>query len=70
MAEILSSILKTEKNGIDVDLVHSFMVGDAGYKRGQKAPSGREYNDFSDSDRVFAENLGISFFHARDFFKR
>lgn len=52
----------------------SFMVGDAGWKKGRDTrPDGRPGTDHSSSDRLFAENLarnhpGFAFFHAEDFF--
>lgn len=45
--------------GAKIDKEHSFMVGDAAYK---------EHGDFSDSDRKFAENLGIKFHEPHTFF--
>lgn len=52
--------------GIDcVDLAMSFFCGDAA---GRSAKGGRRA-DFSDSDRVFAENIGIAFRTPEEFFK-
>lgn len=47
-------------NVIDVDTAASFYVGDA---------AGRA-TDFSDSDKQFAENVGVTFYTDNDFFKR
>ena len=56
--------------GCEVDLDGSFMVGDSGYEEGEDGPhpDGRPADDFSNSDRLFAENLGIEFSEPTDFF--
>lgn len=61
--------------GRKIDWQKSFMVGDAGWKKGKDLrPDGRMGTDHSSSDRLFAENIakrhaGFTFFHANDFFK-
>lgn len=45
---------KLLSNGIKIDKSSSIMIGDAGGRK----------DDFSDSDKVFAKNLGIRFIHA------
>lgn len=58
------------KCGTAVDWDGSFMVGDAGYKKNVDGPhpDGRPADDFSNSDRLFAENLGIDFSEPTDAF--
>lgn len=48
----------SHQNEMMIDKNHSFYVGDA---------AGREH-DFSDSDKVFAENVGIRFFTPEEYF--
>jgi DNA 3'-phosphatase len=69
MAELLNDLL-FEKCGVEIDYAESFMVGDAGYKRNVDGPhpDGRPADDFSNSDRGFAENLGIPFSEPTDYF--
>ena len=69
MADMLVDKLE-EKCGIAIDWESSFMVGDAGYKRNVDGPhpDGRPADDFSNSDRGFAENLGIPFSEPTDYF--
>lgn len=61
--------------GKEIDWSKSFMVGDAGWKKGRDfLPDGRPGNDHSSSDRLFAETVALKhaqfeFFHAQDFFK-
>ena len=50
------------------DLDHSFMVGDAAYKKGDQRPDKLDAIDPSNSDRLFAENLGIAFYEASPYF--
>ncbi len=59
-----------DKCGVHIDYEASFMVGDAGYKRDvdEDHPDGRPADDFSNSDRGFAENLGIPFSEPTDYF--
>ncbi len=61
--------------GAQVDWKGSIMVGDAGYKQGKDLqPDGSPGEDFSNSDRRFAENVrrqvrsphGMKFYHPRD----
>ena len=53
----------------------SFMVGDAGWKKGRDLrPDGTPGMDHSSSDRLFAEKIArtypeFAFFHANDFFR-
>jgi DNA 3'-phosphatase len=70
MAELLEDKLQT-KCGVGIDLTQSMMVGDSGYKKGVDGPhpDGRPADDFSNSDRGFAENLGVPFHEPTDFFK-
>ena len=62
-------------SGYTIDWAGSFMVGDAGWKRGkEQCPDGRPGTDHSNSDRLFAENIalkhpGFGFFHPVDFFR-
>ncbi len=46
------------------------MVGDSAYKKGSDGPSpdGRPADDFSNSDRGFAEKLNIAFYEPTDYF--
>ena len=69
MAELLDSKLET-KCGAGIDYAQSFMVGDSGYKKDVDGPhpDGRPADDFSNSDRLFAENLGVPFHEPTDFF--
>jgi DNA 3'-phosphatase len=69
MALRLEGILQ-EKCGRSIDRGRSIMVGDSGYKEGVDGahPDGRPADDFSNSDRLFAENLGVAFFEPTDFF--
>lgn len=66
MGTHLEMLLKQQ--GLSVDWANSFMVGDAQYKKEQMTPRGSRGSDFSDTDRRFAENLGIRSIHPRDFF--
>jgi bifunctional polynucleotide phosphatase/kinase len=69
MADLLDDKITT-KCGEGIDLSESFMVGDSGYKKAVDGPhpDGRPADDFSNSDRLFAENLGIPFHEPTDFF--
>lgn len=65
MADKLDKLL-TEKCGRGIDKAASFMVGDSGYTKLKDGPhpDGRPADDFSNSDRLFAENLlGPGHFH-------
>ena len=69
MATHLDGLL-IDKCGVGIDLERSFMVGDAGYKKNVDGPhpDGRPADDFSNSDRLFAENLGVPFSEPADAF--
>lgn len=55
--------------GLDADWNNSYMVGDAGWKKDEDTePDGTPGEDFSNSDRKFAEELNIPYHHARDYF--
>ena len=68
MATQLEDRLQSEF-GATIDWDASYMVGDAGWKKGEDLePDGTPGDDFSNSDRGFAEGLGIDFHHPRDYF--
>lgn len=69
MATHLEQLLQDECS-VSVDWTGSRMVGDAGYKKDVDGPhpDGRPADDFSNSDRLFAENLGIPFSEPTDTF--
>ncbi len=73
MAERLAALVEA-KFGVGVDWAGSFVVGDSGWKKGvDLEPDGTPGEDFSNTDRLFAENLakkhpGVVFHHPRDFF--
>jgi DNA 3'-phosphatase len=69
MAELLDQKIKN-KCTQGIDWANSFMVGDSGYKKNVDGPhpDGRPADDFSNSDRLFAENLGIPFHEPTDYF--
>ncbi len=69
MADGLDDALE-DKCGFGIDWESSFMVGDAGYKKDVDGPhpDGRPADDFSNSDRLFAEALGIPFSEPADYF--
>ncbi|MFN0245326.1 MAG: HAD-IIIA family hydrolase [Kofleriaceae bacterium] len=69
MATLLEEKLESKCDS-SIDWDASFMVGDSGYKKGVDGPhpDGRPADDFSNSDRLFAENLGIPFHEPTDFF--
>ena len=53
----------------EIDKAHSLMVGDSAYKVGvDLTPQGMPGTDFSDADRLFAENFGVPFKEAAIFF--
>jgi hypothetical protein len=67
-AKRLESVLKRLfGESVQISLPESFMVGDSAYKKAQNGkpgdmrPDGRPGFNFSNSDRLFAENLGIRF---------
>lgn len=57
-----------------LDKASSIMVGDSAYRKASKGkpaeirPDGNPGFNFSNSDRLFAENLGIRFIEPQDFF--
>lgn len=51
-----------------IDWSASFMVGDASWKKGEARPDGTPGTDFSNSDRRFAENAGLTYHDARAYF--
>lgn len=55
---------------VGVDIAHSQMIGDSGYKKDVDGPhpDGRPADDFSNADRLFAENLKIPFQEPTDAF--
>lgn len=65
---------------VSFNLAESFMVGDSAYKKpsvdkrtgeakpGDKRPNGKDGVDFSNSDRLFAEKLGVPFHEPDSFF--
>lgn len=62
MATRLGEFLEA-KCGRGIDVAASKMIGDSAYKEGEDGPSpdGRKADDFSNADRLFAENLGVPF---------
>lgn len=69
MADKLDELLE-QRCGRGIDLAASTMVGDSGYKKGVDGPhpDGRAADDFSNTDRLFAENVGVGFAEPTDFF--
>lgn len=67
MAVYLENLLK--QSSIQIDWSESLMVGDAQYGKNEVSPRGIRGSDFSNSDRLFAERLGIKSFHPRDLFQ-
>jgi DNA 3'-phosphatase len=68
MATRLEDQIKTSYD-IDIDWNKSYMVGDAGWKRNvDTEPDGSPGIDFSNSDRKFAEALGIPYINPREYF--
>lgn len=59
---------------LQIDLQRSYMVGDSAWARGRNGnpgdtrPDGQPGTNFSNSDRLFAENLGIPFRYVREYF--
>ncbi len=69
MALSLETFLKeTFGDHAVIDKKHSFMVGDSAYTRREIEPDGERGDDHSDADRLFAQNLGVSFQDPADFF--
>lgn len=67
MATYLENLLK--QNGIQINWNESLMVGDAQYTKNEISPRGVRGSDFSNTDRLFAERLGIKSIHPRDLFQ-
>lgn len=73
MAKRLGALVN-EKFQRDIDWRQSIMVGDSAWKKGKDVePDGTPGTDFSNSDRLFAENIKkelgpIKFFHPKEFF--
>lgn len=69
MATRLGALLEQTCGG-PIDLGASIMIGDSGYREGVDGPhpDGRPADDFSNADRLFAENLGIAFQEPTDAF--
>lgn len=69
MADLLDTLLQ-KKCGRGFDRSLSTMTGDSGYKEHVDGPhpDGRPADDFSNSDRLFAENVGIPFAEPTDAF--
>lgn len=53
---------------ISIDKERSFMVGDGAYSKDDTRPDGTPGTDFSNSDRLFAVNIGLRFFEASSYF--
>ncbi len=75
MKERLENVLQqTFGNHVRIDSTHSLMVGDSAYKKASGSspadvrPDGRAGFNFSNSDRIFAKNLGIDFHEPQYFF--
>lgn len=66
MADNLAAALAKKK--LKIDWYNSFMVGDSAYKAGDIKPDGEPGTHFSNSDRLFAENLDIDFYEPNRFF--
>lgn len=70
MAERMEGILAALPGGpFLLDKENSFMVGDAGYTPLDVTPEGTPGMDFSNSDRLFAENYGIEYRPPEQFFE-
>ena len=69
MAARLDGLL-TARCGAGIDRASSMMIGDSAYKKNVDGPSpdGRAADDFSNSDRLFADNLGVAFAEPKDVF--
>lgn len=69
MAILLEQKLKQAFGEVtQIDRNHSFMVGDAAWKKGELRPDNRDGFNVSNSDRLFAENFKIEFKEPADFF--
>ena len=60
----------TQLCGVGIDRAGSMMIGDSAYKKNvdDPSPDGREADDFSNSDRLFAEHFGVAFSEPTDVF--
>jgi DNA 3'-phosphatase len=69
MATRLGALLE-QTCGAAIDLGASVVIGDSGYREGVDGPhpDGRPADDFSNADRLFAENLGVAFQEPTDAF--
>lgn len=57
------------RKGYTLDWANSMMIGDAQYKKTDTDPrTGKPGRDFTNTDRLFAENLGIKTFHPFEYF--
>jgi DNA 3'-phosphatase len=67
MATRLAEVVEA-RCGVGIDLERSMMIGDGGYKKGVDGPhpDGRPADDFTNTDRLFAENLGVPFHEPTD----
>ena len=71
----LENYLKEKFNIAGIDRKNSLMVGDGAWLKAHKdrpaemRPDGRPGFNHSNADRLFAENFGVSFIEAADFFK-
>lgn len=61
-------LVEQENDGLKVDLAESFFCGDAAGRPEMKKPVKRK-KDFSNSDRLFALNVGVSFFTPEEHFQ-
>ncbi|MBI3555760.1 MAG: HAD-IIIA family hydrolase [Deltaproteobacteria bacterium] len=68
MAQRLEKLLASLDSRLMVDWANSIMVGDAAYIKGETRPDGFEGYNFTNTDRLFAENLKIRFIEAAEFF--
>jgi D-glycero-D-manno-heptose 1,7-bisphosphate phosphatase len=66
MAKTLEANLKAMN--LTIHYAKSYMVGDSAYKKGDIKPDGSAGVHFSNTDRLFAANLGIDFYEPTDFF--
>jgi DNA 3'-phosphatase len=60
MFDRLAQLLGATFNA-SVDMSLSFMSGDSAYKKTEIRPDGRQGSNFSNSDRLFAEGVGLRF---------
>ncbi len=66
MGKYLELILKNQD--LEIDWESSFMVGDSRFKKDAITPVGTAGADFSDADRLFAQNLDLRCYDPRTFF--